>query len=279
MLLLLAVIIQFQEETKMPPRGKPGSRSATKKRQQARAAAKKSATGFTPENIKAAAEKRKQQEAKNKKAAARRAATRAANKSRAANKAAMKAAAAPKSLGARILGRALPAAGLAVTGAEIVREASKIPARRRADRARQTAVAQRAEQQSSKVPPSQQPKKGREVLAPAKRAASKYKVKSGDTLSQIAKKNGTTVRAIMKASGIKNANQIKAGQQITIPDDAKRKGPYGKITKKELKSGKYNTSKTPKFGADFSYGGSMKKKTTMKNKGGKIGGAPHNRLY
>ena len=278
----------------MPPRGKPGSRRATRKKQQERAAAKKSTTAFTPENIKAAAEERKQQEAKNKRAAARRAATRAANKSKAANKAAMKAAAAPKSLGARVLGKALPAAGLAVTAAEIVREASKIPAKRKADKARQTAVAKNAEQQAVKPRPGQSPtdamrntSKGREVLEPAKRAASKYKVKSGDTLSQIAKKNGTTVRAIMKASGIKNANQIKVGQQITIPDDVKRKGPYGKITKKELESGKYNTSKTPKFGADFSYGGSMKKKTTMKNKGGKIGsnkkdkkgGAPHNRLY
>lgn len=255
----------------MPPRGKPGSRSATRKKQQARAAASRSTTAFTPENIKAAAKKREEQKAKNKKSAAKRAATRAANKKTAANRATMKAAASPRSLGAGIMGRALPAAGLAVTGAEIVRELSKIPARRKADKARQMAVAKKAEQQSSKVPPSQQPRKGREVLAPAKRAASKYKVKPGDTLSQIAKKSGTTVRAIMKASGIKNANQIRAGQQITIPDDAKRKGPYGKVTKKELKSGKYDTSKTSKFGADFSYGGSLKKKTTMKNIGGKIG--------
>lgn len=265
----------------MAPRGKPGSRSATRKAQKAKAAAravKNMTAGF--ETIQPTKGQSKQIDKNIKKttaqlakseAAKKAAATRAANKSKAANKAAMKAAAKPVSLGARILGRALPAAGVAVTGAEILREASKIPERRRADKARQTAVAKKAEQQSSKVPPSQQPKKGREVLAPAKRAASKYKVKSGDTLSQIAKKNGTTVRAIMKASGIKNANQIKVGQQITIPDDVKRKGPYGKITQKELKSGKYNTSKTPKFGADFSYGGSMKKKTTMKNKGGKIG--------
>ena len=183
-----------------------------------------------------------------------------------------------KRFASRVLGRAAPGVGLALTGAEIANEASKIPARRRADKARQTAVAKKAEQQAVKPRAGQSPtdamrqaSKGREVLEPAKRAASKYKVKSGDTLSQIAKKNGTTVRAIMKASGIKNANQIKVGQQITIPDDVKRKGPYGKITKKELESGKYNTSKTPKFGADFSYGGSMKKKTTMKNKGGKIG--------
>ena len=46
----------------------------------------------------------------------------------------------------------------------------------------------------------------------------KYTVKSGDTLSAIAKKNGTTVSAIAKASGISNPNLIYAGQKITIPN-------------------------------------------------------------
>lgn len=264
----------------MAPRGKPGSRSATRKR----VAAKKATVNpnaFTPENIKAAAEKRKQQEAKNKKAAARRAATRAANKSKAANKAAMKAAAKPVSLGARLLGRLAPAAGLAITGAEVagaMREAKKTEKERVA---RGTRIAKEAEKMAVKPRAGQSPtdamrqaSKGREVLEPAKRAASKYKVKAGDTLSQIAKKNGTTVRAIMKASGIEDANKIRAGQQIVIPDDAKRKGPYGDITKKELKSGKYNTSKTPKFGKDFSYGGSVGKKTVKRKIGGSAGSKP-----
>ena len=261
----------------MAPRGKPGSRSATRKKQQARAAAKKSATGFTPENIKDAAEKRKQQEAKNKKSAARGAATRSANNSRAANKAAMKAAAKPVSI-AKVAGRAAPGVGLALTAAEIARALREGKKTEKERVARGTRIAKESAAKDVKVPAGRSPtdimrqaSKGREVLAPAKRAASKYKVKAGDTLSQIAKKNGTTVRAIMKASGIENANKIKAGQQIRIPDDAKRKGPYGGITKKELKSGQYNTDKTPKFGADFKYGGSMGKKTTKKKIGGKIG--------
>lgn len=44
-----------------------------------------------------------------------------------------------------------------------------------------------------------------------------YKIKKGDTLSAIAKKYGTTVKAIAKANNIKNVNLIYAGKTITIP--------------------------------------------------------------
>ena len=275
----------------MAPRGKPGSRSATRKAQKAKAAAravKNMTAGF--ETIQPTKAQSKQIDKNIKKtnaqlakseAAKKAAATRAANKSKAANKAAMKAAAKPVSIAkvaGRVAGRAVPLVSLGLTAAEIamaMREAKKVEKERRA---RGTRIAKESAAKDVKVPAGRSPtdvmrqvSKGREVLAPAKRAASKYKVKAGDTLSQIAKKNGTTVRAIMKASGIENANKIKVGQQIRIPDDAKRKGPYGGITKKELKSGQYNTDKTPKFGADFKYGGSMGKKTTKKKIGGKIG--------
>ena len=40
-----------------------------------------------------------------------------------------------------------------------------------------------------------------------------YKIKSGDTLSALAKKNNTTIAKILAANkGIKNANSIKAIQ-------------------------------------------------------------------
>jgi LysM repeat protein len=43
-------------------------------------------------------------------------------------------------------------------------------------------------------------------------------IESGDTLSQIAKKNGMTLKALLGANpNIKNANQIRVGQSITIP--------------------------------------------------------------
>ena len=44
------------------------------------------------------------------------------------------------------------------------------------------------------------------------------KVKSGDTLSQIAKKRGVTLKALLAANpSIKNANMIRVGQSIKIP--------------------------------------------------------------
>lgn len=43
------------------------------------------------------------------------------------------------------------------------------------------------------------------------------RVKSGDTLSAIAKRHGTTVAALVRENGIKDANRIKAGQTIVLP--------------------------------------------------------------
>ncbi len=44
-----------------------------------------------------------------------------------------------------------------------------------------------------------------------------YTVQSGDTLSAIAKRYGTTVDAICQANGIEDPNLIKAGEELTIP--------------------------------------------------------------
>ena len=67
-----------------------------------------------------------------------------------------------------------------------------------------------------------------------------YKIKSGDTLSQIAKKNGMTLKALLGANpGIKNANKIRIGQSIKIPSTSmqagsKSKNPYEGMTQTEM---------------------------------------------
>ena len=51
---------------------------------------------------------------------------------------------------------------------------------------------------------------------PTNPAAGTYTVKSGDTLSRIAAKYGTTVAKLAADNGIKNPNLIHVGQVITI---------------------------------------------------------------
>jgi len=67
---------------------------------------------------------------------------------------------------------------------------------------------------------------------------STHKVKKGDTLSAIAKRMGTTIKALMAANpSIKNANMIRIGQTI--------KGPIGSTTNpyKGTKKGELAASK------------------------------------
>jgi len=51
-----------------------------------------------------------------------------------------------------------------------------------------------------------------------------YTVKSGDTLTKIAKAHGTTVKAIKAASNL-NTDHIKVGQKLTIPAKAEAAAP------------------------------------------------------
>jgi len=47
-----------------------------------------------------------------------------------------------------------------------------------------------------------------------------YKIRPGDTLSQIAKQHNTTVDALAKANNIRNVNLIRAGATLSIPGAA-----------------------------------------------------------
>ena len=63
----------------------------------------------------------------------------------------------------------------------------------------------------------QQAKKEAEARAAAERAAVKYyTVRSGDTLGKIAKKNGTTVRALCRLNGIKETTTLQIGRRLRV---------------------------------------------------------------
>ena len=48
----------------------------------------------------------------------------------------------------------------------------------------------------------------------------KYMVKPGDTLGVIAQRCGTTVKKMMALNGMGNANKIRAGQVLILPENA-----------------------------------------------------------
>ncbi len=54
-------------------------------------------------------------------------------------------------------------------------------------------------------------------VSPASSGAQTYTVQSGDTLSAIAARFGTSVSLISQANGISNPNEIEVGQVLTIP--------------------------------------------------------------
>jgi LysM repeat protein len=87
---------------------------------------------------------------------------------------------------------------------------------------------------------------------PAKQPTSKtstsstYKVKSGDTLSGIAVKFGTTTKALQNLNGITNANKIYAGQVLKVKGTA-NKGT-AKTNTYTVKSGDTLSSIASKYG-------------------------------
>ena len=94
-----------------------------------------------------------------------------------------------------------------------------------------------------------------ETSGPAK--GTSVKIKSGNTLSQIAKANGITLKALLAANkNVTDPNKIRIGQTIKIP--AAGKGSvYKGMSKKEMSS------------MDMKNGGmTMKKKTKYMAKGG-----------
>lgn len=56
-----------------------------------------------------------------------------------------------------------------------------------------------------------------EVTEAAEPAPQTYRVRSGDTLSSIAQRFDTTVRALVRLNDIKNPNKIRTGQRLKVP--------------------------------------------------------------
>jgi murein DD-endopeptidase MepM/ murein hydrolase activator NlpD len=76
------------------------------------------------------------------------------------------------------------------------------------------------------------------------------KVKKGQTLSQIAKENNTTVQAIAQANNIADVNKIAVGQVLEIPGEAAKAAPSTtttapKPTRKPTDSVQQTTAPTP----------------------------------
>jgi putative chitinase len=54
----------------------------------------------------------------------------------------------------------------------------------------------------------------------------RYQVRPGDSLARIAKRFTTSVKALQQANGIRNPNQIRAGQTLLIPGQAATPSRY-----------------------------------------------------
>src|SRR5699024_1853293 len=67
------------------------------------------------------------------------------------------------------------------------------------------------------TPAPSKPSKPSRKPSSGKISGSTYKVKKGDTLSEIAQRYGTTTRVLQNLNGIKNANLIRPGQKIKLP--------------------------------------------------------------
>ncbi|RKH42718.1 LysM peptidoglycan-binding domain-containing protein [Corallococcus sicarius] len=97
---------------------------------------------------------------------------------------------------------------------------------------------------------------------------SSLRVRSGDTLSAIAKRNDTTVKALVKANNIKDPDRIRAGQTLRIPDGFDTKPARGTSTKPATST----TSKPATSNTGGTKATDTTKQTTAPAGGGELGG-------
>jgi len=120
--------------------------------------------------------------------------------------------------------------------------------------------------------------KDKGTASPVKTKSSSVTIKKGDTLSQIAKDNGTTLKALKEANPqIKDLNKIRIGQKINLSSKVEdRKSVYQGMSKSEMAA----ITKRKKGGTmkDLSGDGKITKKDILigrgvikKKHGGQIG--------
>ena len=100
--------------------------------------------------------------------------------------------------------------------------------------------------------------KDKGTASPVKTKSSSVTIKKGDTLSQIAKANGTTLKALQEANpGIKDLNKIRIGQKINLSPKVKdRKSVYQGMSKSDMAA--ISKNKSPEVVAR-KYGGQIGK--------------------
>jgi LysM repeat protein len=98
--------------------------------------------------------------------------------------------------------------------------------------------------------------KDKGTTPPVKTKSSSVTIKKGDTLSQIAKANGTTLKALQEANpGIKDLNKIRIGQKINLSPKVKdRKSVYQGMSKSDMAA--ISKNKSPEVVAR-KYGGQI----------------------
>ena len=172
-------------------------------------------------------------------AAAKRAATKKANAAKKAEQAAARSAAAKKAAATRAKNKAVTArktsgkrgllalggAGTAALAGKATYDVSTQP---------KTASAKPKQPKKMTYEPKGFKKSINGMMAPSKSKA--YSIKSGDTLSQIAKRQGTTLKALLEANpSITNPNKIRIGQKIKISAPVKgRKSVYQGLSKSQM---------------------------------------------
>ncbi len=108
-------------------------------------------------------------------------------------------------------------------------------------------------------------KKNKKLAKKTNHKAKKYVVKSGDTLSGIARKHHTTIVKVRKANGMKKGQTLKLGKVLKMP-----KNSYAKsVKKKKFKIAKTKTTRQEKKLAKALMN-IKSKKTTKAKKGNKF---------